>query len=332
MANGTATQNSKQKNQLIARSREPQPPSYVEWIKRGGMLLLIISGVWLLLLVFTLTPPHLLHPFSFWPSPEHREHVLHQWAHFGHALAGPFELATLGTIVLSFVHVIHQLRMQEHTLKSQFQPVVTCAALLHYTVEGTDAPGKIKIKNPSLKLRIRNLGDSPAIFIDIEIEDFCFVPPHGETLSLYNALNMKSIYIDSLGRGMTEATDRPYEEIELPTKEDLPDEVKKLIDSILASAPDSDPGILQLKLWIRHENVLRHDYTNRGTFAWSTNLGQEAKSDREQMEYITNFHRARTNNNQETPSIGQLIKQNQPLQAALESYVVPDDNRASLPS
>lgn len=320
MADVTQKQIGRQKNQLIVKANIEVAPAYVKWIKRAGVAILIISAIWALLIFIILAPLDLFHPSFFWPSQEVKESLLHQWGRFGHAIGGPFELATLGTIVLSFVHVIHQLRMQEQTAKTQFQPVVTCAALLHYNVEG-DKDTKVNFVNPQLKLRIRNLGNSPATFIDIRIEELYFQPVKGDPIHLRNSLKNSSIYIDSLAKISSASNDIAYEEVDLPPIDLISKEIQMLINNILAPTGDQTDGdSLTLRICLKHENVMGLEYITDGTFKWSRRLGDIEQSDREQIEYIKNFQSARQNNN-EKPPIGQFIKHSQPLQAALEIQI-----------
>src|SRR6266481_678931 len=104
----------RQKNQLIPRASEPRTKWYVPLIIASGSLLLISGAIWAGALWWSVAPP-ISWLLRQWPKYMERSDALFESSHFGHAFLGPIELATLGTIILSFVHVIHQLRAQNHT-------------------------------------------------------------------------------------------------------------------------------------------------------------------------------------------------------------------------
>jgi hypothetical protein len=319
MKNEPEIQASGHKNQLIAKPYFEAAPKNIKWLTRAGIVLICVGASWAVALFTSITPNHFLHLLHQWTDAE-KHHVLEQWAHFGHAISGPFELITIGTIVFSFAHVIHQLRMQEQSGRIQFQPVVTCAALLYYNVEGTERQERINIAGPHIKLRLRNLGDSPATFVVLEVERLTFVAPDGSRQELEGKLKTKSIYIDSLGQGTTEVGDTSYDEAELPASESLPEDVSYLIDSILDTDNRSGSGSLELRLGFKHENVMGLRYQGVGTFVWSKDLlSDRNKSDQRQIEYIHAFQSARRNNGHEGKTIGQFIKNSYPLQAALKA-------------
>ncbi|MBI1929814.1 hypothetical protein HYR99_36885 [Candidatus Poribacteria bacterium] len=291
-----------EKNQLITRPVLEKRSPFVTWVVRPfGWFFLLVGLIWTVMLLGFLKPWEFL--------------TLVDWDYFGEATGGSIGLATLGAIILSFEHVIHQLRLQQQTEKTQYQPFVTCAALLYYSVEGIeDKKAKVKITNPVLKLRIQNLGDSPATFIDVEIRKFCFIPGMSR-ISCLDKLKIKLRHIDYLGQRVSEADGT--QEVELSLSEELPEEVATLIDSILLES-SSDPGKLELKLRIRHANIMGLEYTRHGTFSWSRELCSGDKSNQEQVEYIKNFQKARASSSSEKTSIGQFIRFSQPLQATVE--------------
>src|SRR5882762_1625355 len=131
MKKGKANPSERQKNQLIPRASEEPTEWYVRWIKYLGLLLLIGGVAWAVALFSSVAPPFRW-LVGLWPAEMVRADALFESSHFGHAFLGPIELATLGTIVLSFVHVFHQLRVQRHMERTRFQPVVTCVAILTF--------------------------------------------------------------------------------------------------------------------------------------------------------------------------------------------------------
>lgn len=307
------------KNQLIPRAPKEEKPWFVKYIIAIGGLLLIGGAAWAAALWWSVAPP-IAWLFRHWPKYMERSDVLFESSHFGHAILGPMELATLGTIILSFVHVIHQLRAQNHTEKTRFQPVVTCTAVLNYDVEGTDKAERIQIAKPYLKLRVRNLGDSPATFIDIQIKSLYYITPKGAHVRMNDELKIRSLQIDSLGKHDAAVASQCETEISEPTV--VPAEIGQLISGILRSEDESDPGELELTVAVRHENVMGLEYAGEGTFFWSRTLHDRKLSDGEQFEYIESFREAREHTEQEQrirgkATIGQFIKRNQTLQAAL---------------
>jgi hypothetical protein len=248
--------------------------------------------------------------------------VLEQSAHFGHAILGPMELATLGTIILSFVHVIHQLRSQHQTERTRFQPVVTCMALLSYDVAGTNTTERVRIDNPGLKLRIRNLGDSPAAFIEIDVKGLCLVTATGQRQSLDETLKISAVHIDSLGRHDASGIGSESE-IDLSPADALPKAVAQLIASICGAEGGSDEERLELAVAVRHENVMGLQYASEGTFFWSSGLCDRELSDREQFEHLEGMRKAwatagsEPSGTKRETTIGRYIRRGQTLQAAL---------------
>jgi hypothetical protein len=296
----------KEKNQLIARHILEEGHHSVTWLARllgGGFL---IGGVAWAVKLWSVLSSHI------------DSSNLQHWGLFGDAVGAPIGLATLGTLILSFEYVNRQLRAHQQTEKTQYQPVVTCMALLDYSVEGTNKEEKIKITEPVLKLRVRNFGHSPATFIDIEIEDFYIMRAGGVTVPLYDKLNSSSMHIDHLWEHAS-GTNGMQHKVELSLSDELPEEVATLIDKILDPKGDSYKDKLELTLRITHENVMGLEYMRGGTFSWSRTLCERDKSEREQVEYIESFQKARTNGSPKERTIGQFIKRSQPLQAALKS-------------
>lgn len=320
MKNDEGNLSEQQKNQLIPRAIEPPTKWYVPLIRAMGFLLLISGTMWAVALWWSVAPP-----FSWmlrqWPKYMERSDALFETSHFGHAFLGPVEMATLGTIILSFVHVIHQLRSQNHTEMTRFQPVVICVAVLNFDIEGTAAAERIRIAHPYLRLRITNLGDSPATFIGIEVNGLYYIDTKGNRTPLKEKLKLNSARIDSLGKHDAAATFQ--HETELSTPKDLPKEIVELIDGILRCEDKPDPGRLELTVSIRHENVMRLKYRSEGTFFWSRELFDRKLSDGDQFEYIEKVREARAKQSKVdgangNASIGHYIKRGQSLQAALK--------------
>jgi hypothetical protein len=340
------------KNQLIPESLDKPEPWFLKPIFWVGCLLLAASVVWAIFLCVRATPP-LFHEFS--QDTEYLE-ILEHHSHFGHAALAPLELATFGAVILSFIHLIRELEGQQHTEMTRFQPVVTCVALLDYSVLGVKSDEKVDIHEPRLKLRIRNLGDSPATFINVDNMRLTYTP-NGPSRPVPIKLKNQSIHIDSLAKHASGVNESDYE-AELALCEQVvseagpkagkqlvreaegqagkekrkakPEEktLVKLIAGILESE-DAKAGKLELALTVAHENVMGLRYFGEGTFGWSHELCNEDKSDPEQIEYIKEFRKARASKSRSPAkpyekgeinekTIGHFIRYSAPLQAALE--------------
>jgi hypothetical protein len=153
-----------EKSQLIAQPCKPplRRRAVVAFVIVAGLAVLLIGmfGAWRF--------RHVVIPYWKWSAllPHVIESDLKDWGNVGQALAGYIALATLGAVIASSGLVIMQLAAQRQTTKTQYQPVVACAALLDYKVEGVKGDARIRVLKPVVKLRFRNLGDSPATFID----------------------------------------------------------------------------------------------------------------------------------------------------------------------
>lgn len=294
-----------EKNQLIAK-----PPA-TKW---SPFVALVVRPFGWVFLILGLAGGLAIALWCFLPNPPTIS-TLQDWANFGQAIAGSFALATLGTIILSFEYVSRQLKLQVHTEETRYQPVVACAALLDYRVQGVDSEDRVTITNPQLKLELENLGDSPATFVDIKFEELLFIA--ADKIDLHDRLKSNSIQIDYIGARLSGDSDEQHY-ARLMISDELPSEVADLIDGILGR---NNPlvGQLKLRLNIRHENVMGLEYTRQGTFIWSSELKKADRSDHLQIDYIESFQSAREKRH--TFSIGHYIMNSEPIQAALEPKI-----------
>jgi len=314
-----------EKSQLIVR------PVYAAKVRATVVTAIFLFGMVVLFIAFAdswrfrhvLVPGLDIKNLRMTPGPDNPAF----WGGVGEAIAAYIALATLGAVIASAGFVILQLGGQQQTIKTQYQPVVTCAALLYYVINGVNSDSKIEIAAPELKLRFRNLGDSPATFIDVSIERLELIS-EGEKHSLDKFLKNKQLHHDHLAPWKPEANVLGEEEEITILKElddkvldddekVLRDKVLSLIDGILGNGPqlpESSKPRLELWLAIRHRNVMDLSYDRRGLFSWSTGLADPNQSERVQVEYISDIQEARS---QRSVSIGHFIRHTLPLQATV---------------
>lgn len=236
------------------------------------------------------------------------------WSGAGQATAAYIGLATLGAVIASSGLVVLQLAESRRALKTQYQPVVTCAALLDYKLEGVmDKNTKIKVEEPGIKLRLRNLGDSPATFIEICIERLELFS--GETKTpLDKFVAIKRLNVDHLAPWK-------YGDEELIPLATKVNEVGALVNGILAYDPTKgappQTARLELRVQVTHRNVMDLFYERRGVFSWSHELAISDHSDRNQKEFLEKSRAALRGDKEENNSVGILLSDPKPLHATV---------------
>jgi hypothetical protein len=258
------------------------------------------------------------------------------WSKLGEATSGSLALAALGAIILSFRYVILELEAQQEIERRRFQPVVTCSAYLDYHVEGTESKEKVKIAKASLKLKIQNIGDSPATFGQVEIKR-CDLNLRGNVSKLFDCyIKGKLRRFDKILHNNSEEYFDQYTDIVIA--ETFPEAVEELIYGILCSESHDSVSCLELEVIISHKNIMGIEYRRQGTFVWSQELRNLDKSELHQLEYLNKFftvrHQVNTKTNRDqnnnTVTIGHFIRYNMPLQAAVIGPDVKRKARTSL--
>jgi hypothetical protein len=238
------------------------------------------------------------------------------WASVSQAIAAPIALSTMGLVIISSVFVVHQLRSQHQNVQTQYQPVVTCAAVLDYTMKGMNHPAKVQISEPKVLLRLKNLGDSPALLIDITVTKFVFHPAKGKPHDLMGSLSSHPRHIDHLGQNDWDENSGSGVR-EIPLSEILPDAVTNLVDGLLTEGGDQlhCNQHLECVIKITHRNIMALKYDSSCRFVWSTGLAAKGGSEHAQLDYIRKLRAARAASERIEPSIGHLLRVRRPLQA-----------------
>jgi len=314
-----------EKNQLIAK----QVPEKRSWFKRNipavvGIVFFVAGLIWTFIVIYTFFV-YLMKLgqggldvwarfYEAWGNLIRLDKEnLEIWSKFGDATSGSIALAALGTIIISFRYVILQLESQQNIEKTRFQPIVLCSALLDHRVEGTDSAEKVRIVKPSLKLRIQNIGDSPAMFVQMEIVRCDLITTTGASEPLYAKIKNRKRSIDKLINNDRENVDLYVDTL---ITQDLPSSIDGLIYDILDGEVHNDIDRLELEVVISHKNIMGVEYRRQGTFIWSEALRSIENSEFQQLEYLEEFRIARRNpSNKKT--IGQFVRHNMPLHATV---------------
>ena len=298
---------------ILTKPQESCARMYAARVAFGIGLLAFAAGLgWLILNLMALRVD----------SPITMNAKLSSWSDFGQAASAPLALANLGVVIISAYYVVKSLRQAESAVKMGYQPLLACSISLEFDLIGDANKRHVRIAKPKLSLLLRNLGDSPATFVEIELLRITLRRAMQEAITFAPTLRQGRALLDHLSPGGE--TMIPILELDsvegLTCRAAYDKHLVSLVSSILMTlrrngiayqTADTTPLWLRLWNWIRrrsteqvisamenrlvceiqlaHRNVLALAYKGQGTIAWDHWVMRNSPCDPSQIEFVEDF-------------------------------------------